>query len=324
MVRFGNGHWQVPIRAIECTSRPKIVHWGEAGSLGGTGRKLPGTGSPTVPRLELGKHLRRLRVEQGLTVQQVAAHLEFSASKVSRLETGQRGAAGRDIRAMCDLYGVEDELRQQLVDLAAKGKQHAWWQTLDLPYTEYLGLEADATVISDFALGVLPGLLQTADYARAVLRAMHPPHAEDVIDQRVAGRLDRQRQLEERLRANPRRKFRALIDEAALHRVAGSPRVMRAQLQRLLDASRLAGVSIRVLPFGVGVLPVTNNKFIILEFDERSLDAVVFIEGMHRNLYLRRPGEIAMYQGSFVVMRDMAATEDESRSLISGIADSLR
>jgi transcriptional regulator with XRE-family HTH domain len=277
-----------------------------------------------VPRLELGKQLRRLRSEQGLTVQQVATQLEFSPSKVSRLETGQRGATGRDIRAICDLYGVDPELRQQLIDLAAKGKQHAWWQTSGLPYTEYLGLEAEATVISDFALGVVPGLLQTADYARVVLRAMHPQHGEEVIDERVAGRLDRQRQLDERLHADPRRQFRALIDEAVLHRVAGSTGIMRAQLAELLTASERRGVSIRVLPFGVGVLPVTNNKFIVLEFHESSIDEIVFIEGMHGDLYLDRPDQVNMYKGNFVVMREMAASEDESRSLITSIAASLR
>jgi transcriptional regulator with XRE-family HTH domain len=284
---------------------------------------LPGTGSPILPRLELGQLLRGLRADRGLTVQEVADRVEFSASKVSRLETGQRGATARDIVALSDLYQVDAALREQLLSLAARGKQSAWWRTRSLPYNRYLGLEADATVISDFALGVLPGLLQTDDYARAVLRAMRPPHADEVIEQRVAGRMERQRQLQERLDTDPRRRFRALIDEGALHRIAGSPAVMHAQLLDLLAASERQGMSIRVLPFEAGVLPVTNNKFILLEFEEPSVGHRVYIEGMHGDIELDRPDEIAMYQGNFEAMGELAASEDGSREIISAIAAEL-
>src|SRR6266480_715014 len=129
---------------------------------------VPEVRSPTVRRRELGALLRALRLESGLTVEQAANRLLFSMSKLSRMETGHGVTTTRDVRDLCDLYGVTDEAeRDHMMQLAAEGKQQAWWQSYDLPYSTYVGLEAEATVISDFQSSVVPGLLQTADYARA-------------------------------------------------------------------------------------------------------------------------------------------------------------
>ena len=265
-------------------------------------------------RRELGVLLRALRTEHGWTVDQVAQRLLVSPSKVSRLETGQRGASPRDIRDLCDLYDVDEALRLQLTELAAEGKQHALAR--GLPYATYVGLESEATAISDFGLGVVPGLLQTAGYARAVLRAMRPGHSDDAIELRVKGRLDRQR----RLSAEDAPRFHALIDEGLLHRVAGSPETMRAQLDHLVAASRQPNIAIQVLPFAAGVLPVTNNKFIILEFSKPFVSELVYIEGMHGDVYLDRPDEVETYKSSFRAMREMAATEEETRMLVESIS----
>jgi transcriptional regulator with XRE-family HTH domain len=280
---------------------------------------LPGSGSPTVRRRELGALLRGLRTERGWTVEHVAERLEFSASKVSRLETGQRGASARDIRDLCDLYEVGETLRQQLTDLAAEGKQRGWWQPRNLPYSTYVGLEADAVSISDFGLGLVPGLLQTPDYARAVLRAIHPPLQAEIIEQRLAGRMERQRLL-----TSPNApKFDAIIDEAVLHRVAGSRSVMHSQLQHLLSVSELPNVDIRVLPYAAGVLPVPNNKFIILSFEQPTVPGVVFIEGLTGDLYLGQADGLSDYEEAFRAMRLMAATPEDSRAIIVAIAASL-
>src|SRR5215467_12629132 len=152
----------------------------------------PTGNSPAVSRRELGTLLRGLRVQKGWTAEQVAERLMVSPSKVSRLETGQRGASARDIREMCDLYEVGDEQRQHLMELAIEGKQRAWWQPLGVPYTRFVGLEAEASSISDYGLGHVPGLLQTADYAREVVRAQVPKWVPDVVEQRVQGRAARQ------------------------------------------------------------------------------------------------------------------------------------
>jgi transcriptional regulator with XRE-family HTH domain len=126
-------------------------------------------GSPTVRRRELGAVLRGLRAEKGLTVDQVAEVLMCSSSKVSRMETGQRGATLRDVRDLCDLYGVTDQTeRDRLMSLAREAKQQGWWQPYDLPYSTYVGLEAEALTIKDFDSAVIPGLLQTVNYAAPI------------------------------------------------------------------------------------------------------------------------------------------------------------
>jgi transcriptional regulator with XRE-family HTH domain len=280
---------------------------------------LPGTGSPTVRRRELGALLRALRTERGWTVEQVADRLLYSSSKISRLETGQRGASPHDIRALCDLYGVADAVRQQLTDLAAEGKQQAWWQDRNLPYSTYVGLEAAAATISDFGLGLMPGLLQTEDYARAVLTAIHPPLTAAVIEQRLTARIERQRLLT----ADNAPRFDAVIDEAVLHRVAGDRAVMLAQMQHLLTASELPNVTVRVLPYEAGVLPVTNNKFIILSFAEPAVPGVVFIEGLTGDLYLGPENGLADYEEAFRAMSLIAATPDRSSQMILAIAAGL-
>ncbi len=283
---------------------------------------MPTSASPTLRRRELGVLLKGLRNERGWTVEQVAGQLSCSPSKVSRLENGLRGVSARDIRDLCDLYDVQDERRQQFIALAAEGKQQTWWQSRNLPYKTYVDLETAAASISDFGVGVVPGLLQTTDYARAVLQAVYPPLSADEIDRRVAGRIERQGLL---TRADPPQ-LHAVIDEAVLRRPAGDNRVMRAQLEHLLDASELPLVTIRVLPFQAGILPVITHKFIILSFGKPPFEGVVFVEGvvgLTTDLYLG-PGEgLAEYQQAFGAMWAMAASPDESRTMIAEIATAI-
>jgi hypothetical protein len=245
--------------------------------------------------------------------------LQFSASKISRLENGLRGASARDIQDLCDLYDIKGARRQQLIDLAAEGKQRAWWQSRDLPHSTYVGLEADAAVIRDFGIGVIPGLLQTEAYARAVLTAIHPPLSVEVVEQRLSGRLERQRLLTS---DNPPQ-FDALIDEAVLHRVGGGSSVMAAQLRHLLVASKRPRVTIRVLPYETGILPVPTNKFIVLSFSGPAVPDVVFIEGivgLNADLYLGPEEGLAEYEQAFSAMWSIAATPDDSRRIIAEMA----
>jgi transcriptional regulator with XRE-family HTH domain len=273
-----------------------------------------------VSRRELGVLLRGLRTERGWTVQQVAARLGFSQSKVSRLETGQRGASARDVRDLCDLYQVDDELRQRLADLAAEGKQRTVWQPLGLSYTNYQELESAAVSIQDYALGIMPGLLQTADYARGIVQATsrEDDWTSDEVELRVTHRMIRQRLLQ---RENAPY-YEAVIDEAVLHRVVGSPATMRGQLQRLLDASHLRTVEVRVIRFDSGPLPAGNNKFIILRFATPELPAVVFIEGLTGDLYLDRRQDVKVYAQTFAALTQMALTPDETRDRIAAMIHS--
>jgi transcriptional regulator with XRE-family HTH domain len=282
---------------------------------------VPGTIGPTVRRRELGAQLRALRTEKGWTVEQVADRLLISSSKVSRLETGQRGASPRDIRDLSDLYGLDADQRQRLTDLARAGKQHAWWQPLSLPYSTYVGLEADATSIRDSALGVMPGLLQTADYARGVLHAVVPHRTPDEVDHLIEGRMARQQRV---LSAQDPPQFRAILEPSLLHRVVGSRAIMRAQLQRLLEASELPHVTVRVIPYEAGALPNAINKFIILSFAALALPDVVYIEGLTGDLYIERKEDTETYNAAFQALEGLAASPGETRDIITSIFESYR
>jgi hypothetical protein len=242
----------------------------------------------------------------------VAGQLLISSSKVSRLETGQRGASARDIRDLCNLYDVAAEQRQLLADLAAEGKQQGWWQPFDLPYSTYVGLEADAVSIRDYALGIIPGLLQTADYARATVRAAEPHQPGEVVEQRVQARLARQERV---LGADPP-SFDAVMDECVLHRVVGSPIIMRAQLDRLLEASFLPNVTIRVVPFSAGALPAGNNKFIILRLARPSIPDIVYVESLTGELILERESDLEVYNNAYETLSRMAMSAEDSRAMI--------
>ena len=277
---------------------------------------MPATGSgPAVSRRELGTLLRALRTRRGWTAEQVAERLMVSSSKVSRLETGQRGASARDIRDLCDLYEVDEEQRQHLMELAIEGKQRAWWQPLGVPYSRYIGLEAEATSISDYGLGTMPGQLQTADYARAQVRAMVPKWVPDVVEQLVQGRIARQQRL---FSEHPPR-FDAVVDESVLHRVVGSPAIMRAQLERLLELSVLPHVTLRVVPYDAGALPAPNNKFIILRFAQPIVPDVVIIEGVTGDLYLEEPHDVETYSTTFRALTQLAAEPDLTRDIITAM-----
>jgi len=235
------------------------------------------------------------------------------------METGHRGVSARDIRDLATLYQLDAGRRQQLTELAAEGKQQASFQKGDLRAPDYLGLEAAAETISDFGLGLVPGLLQTADYGRAVLRMIRPSLPDEVIDDRVASRLERQRRL---LLSDDPVRFEAMIDEAVLHRVAGSRGVMRAQLTWLVEVSHHPNVMIRLLRYDAGVLPSNTNKFIILTFAETHLPDVVFIEGLLTDQILDNANEVAVYEEAFDTMRDISASPAQTRELISEIAES--
>jgi transcriptional regulator with XRE-family HTH domain len=275
---------------------------------------LPGTRSPLVARKELGVALRRLRAEQGWTVEQVAQRLLCSPSKVSRMETGQRGASARDVRDLCDLYRVGNAQRERLTRLASEGKQRPWGQPLGLPYSTYVGLEAEASVIRDFGIGAMPGLLQTSDYARQVVRAAAPRWAPGVVDQRVTGRVARQQILTS---ASPPR-FEAIIDESVLHRVVGGAAVMAAQLEHLLELSARENIEIRVIPYDAGALPAVN-KFIVLGFDSPTVPDVVYIEGLTGDLYLNEIEDVEVYNTTFWALGELAASPDRTRGIIASM-----
>lgn len=272
--------------------------------------------SPTVRRRELGALLRAMRTEAGMTVEQVAAALLVSPSKVSRLETGHRGASPRDIRDLCNLYQVTNSARRDhLAELAREGREQAWWQPYDLPYATYVGLEAEATSISDFEPGVIPGLLQTPDYARALHEAAVPGLSPAVIDQRIAARRTRQTVL---TRDEPPQ-LRAIADEAVLHRVVGGPAVMAVQLDRVIEACDWPNVTVQVIPYAAGAHPALDSTFILLDFAP-PVQSVVYVDGLVGQVYLERPQDVERYRQTFERLRSFSLSEQESADLIAKLS----
>jgi transcriptional regulator with XRE-family HTH domain len=269
--------------------------------------------SPTVRRRELGALLRKLRTKKGLTVEQAADRLLFSMSKLSRMETGHGVATPRDVRDLCDLYGVTDEAeRDHMMQLAAEGKRQAWWQSYDLGYATYVGLEAEAVSISAFQSSVVHGLLQTADYARAGHEAAMPRLDSGQIDMQIEAKLTRQRVL---TRDSPP-SLAAVLDEAALHRLAGGRLVMAAQLTKILDMASLPNVLVQVLPYEVGAHPALESNFTILELPDQTPD-IVFVEGLVGSIYLEREDALEKYHKIFQRLQSIALNPKDSAELIA-------
>jgi transcriptional regulator with XRE-family HTH domain len=271
------------------------------------------TRSPVLRRRELGAMLRALRTEAGLTVEQVAESLLCSPSKVSRLETGHRGASARDIRDLSDLYQVDPAQREHLAELARESKVQAWWQPYGLPYETYVGLETEALCISDFESGVFPGLLQTPDYTRVIHESGMPKLSSDVIEQRIEVRLVRQAVLTREDPPPPR--LEAIMDEAVLHRPVGGPGVMSAQIGRVIEACELPNVTVRVLPFAAGAHPALDSTFILLGFED--LPQVVYVEGLVGHLYVERSDDVQRYVQVFERLRAISLDEQKSLDLMS-------
>jgi transcriptional regulator with XRE-family HTH domain len=277
--------------------------------------------SPTVRRRELGALLRALRLERGLTVEQVAERLLCSSSKVSRMETGHRGATARDIRDLCDLYEVTDPAeRSRMSRLAAEGKQQGWWQSYELDnYATYVGLEQEATAIRQYQSTTIPGLLQTSDYARAMADVLVP----EVSPERAAEFVEVKRRRQARLAGDPPLPLTAVLDEAVLHRVVGGPAVMAAQLDHLIEASGIHNVTIRIIPYEAGAHPAMDSTFTIIQFTE-PLPSVVYVEGLIGWLYIERSQDIMRYGQVFDYLCNMTLNPQESTELVAKVGAKYR
>ena len=238
----------------------------------------PHSAGPTVQRLVLGGHLRRLREEASITTEQAAGAIRGSHSKISRMEHGRVGFKDRDIADLLTLYGVTSgEEREVLLKLAREANTPGWWQGYSdiLPHwvEPYFGLEAAASIIRIYELQFVPGLLQTADYARAIIRLGNASTEEDVT-RRAEARIARQEIL---TRENPPRLW-AVMDDGALRRSIGGKAVMREQIRHLARMCEHPAVTLQILPFQVGGHPAMGGPFTILRYSEPDLRDVVYIE----------------------------------------------
>src|ERR671914_2456818 len=251
---------------------------------------------PTIRRMLVGAQLRRLRTDMGLTREEAAKAIRASEWKIHRLENGQVGFKERDIADLLALYGVTDpdEVAAFLV-LAREANAPGWWQRYGdvLPpwFRTYVDLESAATLIRTYEGLYVPGLLQTDDYMRAVVRGAHLDESSEEVGRRVRLRMARQTLL---TREHPPRLW-AVVDEAALRRPVGGREVMRGQLERLLDATKLPNVTLQILPFGAGAHPAMASSFSVLRFAGRELPDVVYLEHLTRAVYLDKREEVERY-----------------------------
>lgn len=280
------------------------------------------TGS-TVPRRQLGRYLRELRNRQHITVKTAAEQLEWSETKIWRVETGQTSLRSHDVEIMCRIYAAPPDLTQALMGLAKETKAKGWWHAYGdvIPenFDVYLGLEEAAASLAWYEPELVPGLLQTADYARAVIQADKPGVDAEEIGRRVQLRIERQALIR---RPTAPLELRVVLNESILRRPVGGREVMAAQLGSLAEAAGLPNVKLRVAPFSAGLHHgLMTGPFEILRFPlngdgHDSEPSTVYVDGYTGDLYLDKPAEVKQYAEAFEAIWAAAAGEAASGKLI--------
>ncbi|MGR8009999.1 helix-turn-helix domain-containing protein [Streptomyces hypolithicus] len=275
--------------------------------------------NPTVRRRRLGQELRRLRELKGMTAEEVAERLLVSQSKISRLENGRRSISQRDVRDLCGVYEVEDHrIVDSLMQMAKDSRQQGWWHAFgDIPYSVYIGLETDAASLRVYDPQIVPGLLQTPQYAEALITGALPETAASDVEKRVNVRLRRQERV---LATEQPLRLWAVIDEASLRRVVGDKQLMREQLEHLVEQSQLPHVTVQILPFDMGAHPGISGHYAILEFPDAADSSVVYIEGVTSDLYLEKANDVQKYSVMYEHLRAQALNVEASRQFIADIA----
>jgi transcriptional regulator with XRE-family HTH domain len=275
---------------------------------------------PTALRIALGAQLRRLREESHVTVTDAAEAIRATHSKISRLERGRSGAKQRDVADLLSLYGMTDAAqREELLALARQANTPGWWQPYNdvLPswFELYLGLERAASIIRLYEVQFIHGLLQTEDYARAVILIANAHAPAEEIDRRVSVRMKRQQLLTQP--DGPQ--VWAVLDEAALRRWPAGPEVMRAQLKHLLQVTELPNVTLQIVPFDVGPHAAAGGPFTILRFPEPDLPDMVYLEQLNSAVYLDHPDDVIDYVTVMDQLAVRARTGQDSKDMISAL-----
>ncbi|MFE2048094.1 MULTISPECIES: helix-turn-helix domain-containing protein [unclassified Streptomyces] len=279
---------------------------------------------PVVRRRKLGAELRTLRTSAGITSGEAARLVGWHQSKVSRIETGTSGAKPADVRLLLDAYGVDDSRLRELLEVLAgsddAGGRHHWWHAyrgvLPPAYRDFISLESQASAMRTLETTVVPGLLQTPEYARAVTRAAADGLPQERLDTLVKVRLARQ----DVLRTQPPLELSAVLDEAVLRREVGGPGVMERQLARLVEAARLPHVRLRVLPFAAGAHIGVTGPFVIFSFSSTSDLDVVVLDHLTSSLHLERKEDLEAYTEAFNALLLHALSPQDSLDFIAATA----
>jgi transcriptional regulator with XRE-family HTH domain len=279
--------------------------------------------NPTLRARRLAAELQRRCEATGMSREEVARQLEWSTSTLFRIETGRNRPQPGNVRMLLELYGVTGPERHALIQLTREARQPGWWHSfrdvLPNPYEVYIGLEAGATPIRNFEPVVVPGLLQTADYAREIFRngpiELDPEEVERLLEVRLAR--------QEILARADRPRLWAVIDEAVIHRVVRSPSVMREQLRHLAESAREGKTTIQVVPYRAGAHAGAIGAFVILDFADATDPAVVYVETLAGDIYLEKRPDVNRYTLAFDRLVAAALHPDDSVHLIEQAASNL-
>jgi transcriptional regulator with XRE-family HTH domain len=281
--------------------------------------------NPTLRRRQLATRLRELRQSKGMTIDEVAERLLVSSTKISRMETAKRGASLRDVRDLCQIYGVTNQTEiDALLALAREASQPGFraesHSAGDLQqFGPFADLEAAASSVTEFQASFIPGVLQTEAYARALVRGLLPLVDESVLEARVAARIERKGRV---IRGDVPR-YWAILDEAPLHRQVGGRTILAEQLDHLLEMSRHPNVVIQVVPFEAGSYMGLSNPFVHFDFADPTLNDIVYMETATGADYLEKPPDIRFYRESVERLRATALAPKGSGELITKIRISL-
>ncbi|WP_220131162.1 helix-turn-helix transcriptional regulator [Streptomyces sp. PT12] len=279
---------------------------------------------PTVRLRRLAAELRRLRAESGMTREDVTERTGINGTTLYRIEGVQARPQKRTLMALLDLYGVNEPHRGEIIAMSQGASQQGWLRPYhgELPeeYTTFISFESEAWEVRNYQSLFIPGLLQTEDYARAVIRGTLPLATTDEVEARVRARIERQATL---AGERPLRLW-ATMDEAALHRAVGGPAVMRAQMQHLLDASQQPHIRLQVIPFAAGAHPGMAGSFALLVFADREEPEIIYVDSMAGEFFLETEVEVRRYSGMFDHLMAQALSPDDTHRLIVTLSDNAK
>ena len=273
----------------------------------------------TLRQRQLARALRRLREDAGLSLEEAAPRLDWSTSKLGRIETAQQGVDVHGVRSMLDLYNVGGAQWTEIIDMTREARKKNEWHAYGIGDQGYLRLEMDAAVVHEYQLAHVPGLLQTKDYMRTLFRNSRRRPTDAEIDQDVQARLFRQRRLVE----EPELELITIVDESALHRPVGGVEVLRAQLHHIVARATLPSVSFQVLPYSLGVHAGLDGSFIVLGFADPDEPEIAYVEHTASALHLDKEAEVQACKLVFDRLRTEALSPGDSAALVKRLAASL-
>lgn len=279
---------------------------------------------PTVRLRRLAGELRRLRKTAELSREDVVEHTGINSATLYRIETAKARPQMRTLVALVNLYGVDRAQQDYLKALCRDAGKQGWLRPYhsDLPeeYTAYISFEDEAKGVRNYESLFVPGLLQTEEYANAVIRGVLPAATDEEILDRVTARMERQAVLTK----DSALKFWAVVDEAAVRRVVGGSQVMGAQLRRLADAAKSPNITFQVIPFGAGAHPGMPGQFVLMDFEDPMDTDLIYIDSMAGDLFLESDADISRYRSIFDNLVAVALSPNDSASLVANVASEMK